>query len=317
MGAVTSWFGIAPIAVCVLESYAPVFVAIYAWKAIAAVPLLLNERNATIERLEDSQRPRFLCMIQTMSIYEHHATPFERQTTPTMARLNISLQLQIRSLGAPPTTMHDFTLHLLGERPMTLPDGSRMQVATGALAERSFYYDPPMIGGEQSAQIRSASEWKMTFKESTTMSTRRRFSTIRLTCLIAFSIALSNVFRSKWRNSSRNFSSLARCFSLGTHFLRALHVGCISRGIYRINADHLLRLLGFVLALLSIASHRATSRALRRHARSGVLTDGLWVLTGRCGAQHLAKRGCTLYRNGGPSRHRNNDTIPLRYDDNT
>ena len=162
MGSVTSIAGLLEVAICVSEAYAIVFAVIYGAKLVAAGPMLLHERDETIKRLE-GKKNQFRSTIQSMSIYEMRTVAF---TQPEIARLNITGHIEIRSLDAAPTTMHDFKLHLLGANQRSFPDSGRILVSTGMLAPRAFHVDTPPLSREVAVQVMTASEWKMTFKDT-------------------------------------------------------------------------------------------------------------------------------------------------------
>src|ERR1700719_3794878 len=68
MGSVTSLAGIVPIAICLLEAYGIVFAALYGWKVIAAIPILLHDRDATIAELNPLDMPAFRVVIEQMNV---------------------------------------------------------------------------------------------------------------------------------------------------------------------------------------------------------------------------------------------------------
>jgi hypothetical protein len=116
----------------------------------------VNDREKTIADLK-SLSGQFRSVINSLQITGYSAT---------LSTLSVSVELEIRSLAAPPTTMHDFTLCLLDGRNLVARElGTRMKLDTGELGKRRCNFELSGISAEDAVRLRSASDWKATFKD--------------------------------------------------------------------------------------------------------------------------------------------------------
>ncbi len=139
-----------------------VFIVIYGWKVAIAVPTLLLERDKAIESRDDviaqlkvSPKSLFRSRISELKVLGHD---------PMLSKVTVSALLEIRSLDAPPTTMHDFKLSLVGGN-LIASERYTMKVQTGELAQRRFAFEVSGISAEDAVKVRGASEWKISFKD--------------------------------------------------------------------------------------------------------------------------------------------------------
>jgi hypothetical protein len=160
MGSVTSLAGIGPIAVCLLEAYAIVFAAIYGWKVIAAIPMLLHERDAAIAQLEPPSVPPFRAVIEQMNA---SASNYDS----AHSTLKIWALVQVRSLSSPPeTNVHSMQLWFLGDPPFGSRTGGVHRRFDGRVLRRQEEFVLDGISFDQAGKATlPGSKWKLTFKD--------------------------------------------------------------------------------------------------------------------------------------------------------
>ena len=117
---------------------------------------IICERDATIVRLSQPQLRNYSARIEQFVFGDYK---------PTLGQFVVSVLVEIRSLGAPSTTMHDFKLWLVDQNLCAGSASHIMNIPTGELIKRRFEFVPSGIDAASAAKIGKASKWKVTFKD--------------------------------------------------------------------------------------------------------------------------------------------------------
>jgi hypothetical protein len=169
MGSMTDLSAIWKVALCLIESYTLVFVAIFMWKLFQSVPLLLGERDAKILSSEQEiaklnavlVAPKFRTELKTVGlIYRPH------QQTTFHATVNI------RNISGEQTTLHDLTLSCVRgpaivltnpDRRYLLPPAEPLEHGTSREGNLVFMVHTPMQPEEVEAL--KGTQWQFAFKD--------------------------------------------------------------------------------------------------------------------------------------------------------
>jgi hypothetical protein len=160
IGSISSLTGLLTVATCLIEAYGMVFAAIYGWKVIAAIPMLLHERDATIVELKPSSLPVFRAVIEQMN-----ASAINYDSAHSI--LKIWALVQVRALGTPPeTNIHGIQLWFLSDPQHRSREVGVHRRFDGRVLRRreEFIFDEISFDQAGKATL-PGSKWKLTFKD--------------------------------------------------------------------------------------------------------------------------------------------------------
>jgi len=148
------------IALCLLESYALAFVAMYLWKLCAAVPIMLKERDLEIARLTPSRSPDFRGL-GTISIVQTVIQPNGELA------VSVNALLEVRYLGGEQgdTSIHSVQLHLLNPKGHSIIVDHVWPLNARVMSRRFNLAIDNLDQTKFSAAQKSGLQWKFTFKD--------------------------------------------------------------------------------------------------------------------------------------------------------
>jgi hypothetical protein len=167
MGGLVSLSAIWKLALALAESYTLAFVAIYAWKLLAVVPMMLGERDGVIairdRRIAELTRPQsspFRAQILDLSLSNG-------SYNLAASRLEVSVLAEFRNLHGPNTSIHSFQLWLLVDPPIaSIAQPQARELDSGRVWKERFAFAIHQIVSEQAERaLKPMSRWKVTFKD--------------------------------------------------------------------------------------------------------------------------------------------------------